>query len=893
MSRIVFQGGALALACVLAPPALAQVALPTLTIHAVRSHAQPTRPIVSQPVHEPPARSEPPPAPEPAPPPAPVAQKPETQIQELRPAASDTTQLLQNTPGVATYEAGGVSRLPAIHGLADDRLKILVGGVRTTSACANHMNPPMSYVDPNNVGKIEVHSGVMSVSKGGDSIGGSIIVEPKEPVFAPSRIPGPPGDGQPTGESNGLAVGAPASAAPKAWPVIPTWLAHGKGAQFDKVFVTGLISSFFRTVNNGVGVSGTFNVATDHWSLLYNGAWQRATDYHAGGEGYKVLSTGFISQNNSATLAYQNDGHLFSLRGSVQNIPYQAFVNQRMDMTKNRAYQLDAKYSGIFDFGTVDFHGFYQYTNHKMGFLWDKQPDNMPMTTNGLDVGYTAKLEHKLTDDDLLRVGSEFHAFRLNDWWDAVPDICALSNCLGKRGIYAGYGGGFMWANDYTTWNGDYTKTINMGMLMMGPMTQWNINNGRRDRFANYAEWLKQWSPEWSTELGLRNEIVMMNTGDVIPYDPRNPAPMPMLIAGTGLPWNPNNRWTVMDMWNPDADAAGIFNSRNRARVDINFDVTARARYQPDPFTTYEGGYSRKTRSPNLYERYAWAVGSMSTAMVNWFGDGNGYTGNLDLAPEVAHTFGLTGSWRAPNGDWEARIAPYFSYVENYINAARYAAFRFTGMFPPGFYTFQQLQFKNTNAILYGFDASGRLKLYESPDWGQLTGNALINYTYGIDLNVGNVQDCVGFMSMNRPTRFAIDYDQACYKYAPNSNPHDGLYNIMPLNARFSLEHRLGGWLNAVEVQWVDSKTHVSTQRNELKTPGYALLNLRSSYEWENMRVDLAIENLANTFYYPALGGFYMTGYKVWTNSGNAPFGPVGPVPGPGRNFVAGLTVKF
>ncbi|WP_281804057.1 TonB-dependent receptor [Methylocystis echinoides] len=886
MSKARFGACVLMSAAMTTPSALAQIALPDLTIHSARRHTRAAGPVVSRAVHVD-VKPEPAHAPEPPPAPAPVEQKSEVKIDEFRPAASDTVQLLQNTPGVSTYEAGGVARLPAIHGLADDRLKIVVGGLQTTSACANHMNPPMSYVDPNNVGKIEVHSGVMSVSKGGDSIGGSIIVEPKKPVFAPARIPG-----EPLIEAQMAANG---STSPS---LIPSWAPRGKGVQIDKVLSTGLISSFFRTTNNGVGVSGTFNVATDHYALLYNGAWQRATDYHAGREGYKVLSTGFISQNNSATLAYQNDGQELSLRGSVQNIPYQAFVNQRMDMTKNRAYQIDGNYTGNFDFGKVDLHAFWQYTNHTMGFLYDKQPDSMPMATNGADIGYTASLEHKLNDTDLLRVGSEFHAFRLNDYWDAIPDICALSQCLGKRGPYLGYGGGFMWANDYTTWNGDYTRTINMGMLMMGPLTQWNINNGRRDRVGHYAEWFSQWTPEWSTEVGLRNEIVMMNVDEAIPYDPRDPAPMPMLISGSGQFGDRRNRWTVMDMWNPDAVAADKFNQRDRSRVDINFDVTAKAKYEPDPFTTYEGGYSRKTRSPNLYERYTWVVGSMSTAMVNWFGDGNGYTGNVDLKPEVAHTFGVTGSWRSPTADWEARIAPFFSYVENYINAGRYAAFRFTGMFPPGYYTFQQLQFRNSNAMLYGFDVSGRMKFFESPDWGQISGNALINYTYGVDLGIGNAKNCVGFMSMAQPTVDAILYDQACYANATGLNPQDGLYNIMPLNARFSVEHRLGGLLSALELQWVDRKSHVSTQRNELQTPGYALLNFRTSYEWENFRLDFAIENLANTFYYPALGGFYMTGYKVWTNMGGnantyAPFGPVGPVPGPGRNIIAGLTVKF
>ena len=115
--------------------------------------------------------------------PAPVASAPDRdakivdqkEIEKERPAVADTAKLLENTPGVSMYEAGGVSRLPAIHGMADDRLKIIVGGVQPTSACANHMNPPLSYIDPNNVQKIEVFSGVMPVSRGGDSIGGSII----------------------------------------------------------------------------------------------------------------------------------------------------------------------------------------------------------------------------------------------------------------------------------------------------------------------------------------------------------------------------------------------------------------------------------------------------------------------------------------------------------------------------------------------------------------------------------------------------------------------------------------------------------------------------------------------------------------------------------------------
>ena len=43
-----------------------------------------------------------------------------------RAAASDTATLIGDLPGVSLYGAGGVSSLPVIHGLADDRLRIKV-----------------------------------------------------------------------------------------------------------------------------------------------------------------------------------------------------------------------------------------------------------------------------------------------------------------------------------------------------------------------------------------------------------------------------------------------------------------------------------------------------------------------------------------------------------------------------------------------------------------------------------------------------------------------------------------------------------------------------------------------------------------------------------------------
>ena len=62
-----------------------------------------------------------------------------------RATTSAVATLLTVPPGVSIDQAGGVSALPAINGLADDRVKILVNGMAVTSACGNHMNPPLSY----------------------------------------------------------------------------------------------------------------------------------------------------------------------------------------------------------------------------------------------------------------------------------------------------------------------------------------------------------------------------------------------------------------------------------------------------------------------------------------------------------------------------------------------------------------------------------------------------------------------------------------------------------------------------------------------------------------------------------------------------------------------------
>jgi outer membrane cobalamin receptor len=105
-------------------------------------------------------------------------------IAPYRASTSDSARLLDALPGVSTYGAGGVSSLPVIRGLADDRIRIQVDGMDLISSCANHMNPPLSYIDPTNVDSIRLFAGVTPVSAGGDSIAGTIQVNSAPAEFA-------------------------------------------------------------------------------------------------------------------------------------------------------------------------------------------------------------------------------------------------------------------------------------------------------------------------------------------------------------------------------------------------------------------------------------------------------------------------------------------------------------------------------------------------------------------------------------------------------------------------------------------------------------------------------------------------------------------------------------
>jgi len=679
------------------------------------------------------------------------------------PALSDSAALLADTPGVSLYGAGGVSSLPAIHGMADDRVRIKVEGMDLISSCPNHMNSPLSYIDPSAIGSVKVYAGIAPVSVGGDSIGGSIIVDSPMPVFA----------------------------------------APGQGA-----LVKGEAGAFYRSNGNAKGANLAATYATESFNLSYTGAATEAGN-HKAAQAFKTFaatgragqalpldevgSTAFQTRNHTLGLAMKGGDHLVEIKLGYQDIPYELYPNQRMDMLGNTQHSFNLRYLGQLGWGLLEVRAYRQNVEHSMDFGADKQLlygglSGMPMNTEGKTTGAAVNASIDLGKQNLLRIGGEYQRHELDDRWPPV-----------------------------------------VGSMAMGPNTFLNINAGSRRRAALFGEWENRLGPQWLTLLGFRHERVNTRADGVHGYNQATfPSAPPM-----------------MDMMNQGRDAAN-FNPAERKKTDNNWDLTALARYAANANNDIEFGFARKVRSPNLYERYTWSTAGMMAIMNNFVGDGNGYVGNIDLKPEKAHTLSATFDWHAADREWEFKVTPYYTRVTDYIDAIGAATFAAN--------KFNVLQYANQSARLYGLDLSGGMPLARN-GIGAIGLKGLLNYTNGKNRDTG-----------------------------------DGLYNIMPLNAKLTLTQELGGWDNAVELVMVDAKSTVSDTRNEIGTPGYSLVNLRGSYSWQKARVDFGVENLFDKFYSLPLGGAY-TGQGTTMGINSIPWGIA--VPGPARSIYTGINVKF
>ncbi|WMS91712.1 TonB-dependent receptor domain-containing protein [Pseudoalteromonas sp. HL-AS1] len=288
--------------------------------------------------------------------------------------ALGSSESLLSDLGVDFSAAGGVSNLPILNGLMGDRVKVLIDGADVTAACANHMNPPLSYISANQITSYNVVAGVSAVSAGGDNIAGVISVNSISPQYS---------------DSNEL-----------------DW--H-----------SGYVSAKYSSIDNGRKLGIGARLASDTLSLNYQGSFSDADSYEDG-NGDVVLDTLYRAQNYSLTAAMRDDKQQLVIKLTHQKIPYQGFANQYMDMTDNKSFGAIAQYKRSFENSELEGQVNWHSVKHEMGFFSEEKTGMMRMKTDAQDISTQLKWRIALDKNSSILLGQEYYNYSIDDWWPGI-----------------------------------------------------------------------------------------------------------------------------------------------------------------------------------------------------------------------------------------------------------------------------------------------------------------------------------------------------------------------------------------------------------------------------------------------------------------------------------------
>ena len=227
----------------------------------------------------------------------------------------------------------------------------------------------------------------------------------------------------------------------------------------------------------------------------------------------------------------------------------------------------------------------------------------------------------------------------------------------------------------------------------------------------------------------------------------------------------------------------------------------------------------------------------MAMAMIGWFGDGNGYVGNIDLKPEIAHTLSATADWHdAGSKTWNLKVTPFYTRVQDFIDV---------DVLGPGMMVPNLLQYANHDAHLYGVNLSWLAPAWEGGRYGSADFKGKFDWTRGKRDDGGD------------------------------------LYHIMPPNLSLGLEQNLRSWTNTAELVLVANKSAVDDRRLEKKNGGYTLFNIATRYQVNNtLTLQAGVRNLFDRQYELPLGGLNLAAGGV-------------PLLGQGRSIDLGLNLRF
>lgn len=82
-------------------------------------------------------------------------------------ATSDMAQFLDNIDGISINKRGAFGWEPVVRGQSDQRMNLVIDGMQVFKACVDKMDPITSYVETNNLSKLEIDKSGTSVAQNG------------------------------------------------------------------------------------------------------------------------------------------------------------------------------------------------------------------------------------------------------------------------------------------------------------------------------------------------------------------------------------------------------------------------------------------------------------------------------------------------------------------------------------------------------------------------------------------------------------------------------------------------------------------------------------------------------------------------------------------------------
>ncbi|QFU74772.1 TonB-dependent receptor [Halioglobus maricola] len=346
-----------------------------------------------------------------------------------------------------------------------------------------------------------------------------------------------------------------------------------------------------------------------------------------------------------------------------------------------------------------------------------------------------------------------------------------------------------------------------------------NFNDAEREVLGAFLERQHDFSDTWRAEFGLRYNQVGMNADEV-----------------DGTPAN---------MMPPAAALRDAFNNADRDQTDRNVDLVAKAWYRASSTTSWYAGLAQKTRSPSYQERYLWLPLEATAGLA----DGNTYTGNIELDPEVSHQveFGMDFS------NTRLTLAPriFYSQIDDYIqgtDSELAPAVMFVRMMNMmnGTSNPDPLQFNNVDAVIYGFDMDWAWQV--SDQWSV---SGIVNYVRG-----------------------------------ERDDIEDELYRIAPANASVRLGYAAGDWNLGAEGVFYSAQNQVSETNREQETAGYGLLNLSANWQVsQSLQFAAGVDTVFDKGYADHLAGY--------NRAANPDIAMRERLPGYGTNIFARVSYSF